>query len=142
GPELLGIAFGGVIDDPMVDPAPLEDGVALGRGAVDVQSLALALEFSQQGVQLFAVDVDSILEVLVGAVGVQRHVEFALPQLRDVALKLRPAETKIALRSREAADTSPIDRIQLGVDDLEARLVENEFDRGETVVLEMLVADG
>ena len=74
-PYLSGLRSAAALDDAIVDTAPLQDSVPLGRGTIQVHPFPLLTKLPEQRVQVVAMNVDSVLEVLVGLVRVQLEVE-------------------------------------------------------------------
>ena len=91
-PYLSGVAFGGHVHEPVIDAAPLQDRVALGGRPVDVDVLAILAQLLEEEDQLLAVDVDAVLEMFVGLVGIEFEIELILTHLPDVLGELRFAE--------------------------------------------------
>src|SRR5205814_111272 len=78
-------------DQPIIDAAPLKNGVPLGRGAVDMDLSTGLLQFPEQTDQLVTMNVDSVLEAQVWLVGVESEIELGSSHRTDRALPLRIA---------------------------------------------------
>src|SRR5260221_1307347 len=76
--KFVRVTLGREIYDPIVDAAPLKNGVAFGRGSVNVDAFSIALEFFQQGIEFFAMDINTILKVAVGLIGIELEIKFLL----------------------------------------------------------------
>src|SRR5260370_7092807 len=64
--KFVRVTLGREIYDPIVDAAPLKNGVAFGRGSVNVDAFSIALEFFQKVIEFLAMDINTILKVPFG----------------------------------------------------------------------------
>src|SRR5690606_30281476 len=66
GSEFIGISFGCIINQAVVDTAPLQNRITLCRCAVNMNTASLLLQRNKQIIQLFTEPVDTILKIGIG----------------------------------------------------------------------------
>src|SRR5258707_7631497 len=76
--KFVRVPLGSEIYDPVVDAAPLENGVAFGRGSVNVDAFSIALESFQQVIEFLAMDINTILKVAVGLIRIELEIKLLL----------------------------------------------------------------
>src|SRR4051812_16847584 len=80
---LVRIAIRGIVNHRARELTPLKNSVALCRGAIDVDLLALLLKLQQKCAKLLFMNVNAFLEIPVGLFGIQFEVKFFLSKRGD-----------------------------------------------------------
>src|ERR1700730_9409081 len=76
--KFVRVTLGGDIYDPVVYAAPLKNGVAFGRGSINVDAFPIALEFFQQVIEFLAMDINAILKVSIGLIRIELKIKLLL----------------------------------------------------------------
>ncbi len=139
---LVGIAVGRRLDPQAVQAVPLEQHIALGGRAIDMNALAPGTDVRQQLHRGVPQPFYALLELGIGLASVQLHLEFADAQPPDEVPLFRSGLHRAYPVPDMAADAPAVDLVQLNLENFQPDPGHDLLKGTQAVVLQVLMANG